>query len=134
MPRTVPTMQNYQTQNANSVGVQKPCSGKGREKGPTCTHRTHTTWRGREETHSRRTLELGCFSTTRFYHTRPLNVVSLSADCSPEAEDPPSDVWSEGQSGLMLHHGPTSLPLASSHHVGLMSTDIIMRRRIRTGQ
>ena len=45
MPRTAPTTKNYRTQNVNSVGVEKPCSRKGRERTNLHTAGIHNTER-----------------------------------------------------------------------------------------
>lgn len=63
-----------------------------------------------------------------------LRAQSLVVNHGPEADDPSSDVWSGGHSGLTLRHKAYVTPLTSSHHVGMMSSHVVTRRRVGTVQ
>lgn len=46
-----------------------------------------------------------------------------------EAEDPPSDISSEGNSGLILRHSAYVIHLTLSDHVGILTSHIITKKR-----
>lgn len=73
------------------------------------------------------------------YGVPPLSTVSLSVVSATHdepqsiADDPSSEYWQKVNSGLMPHHNAHLIHLASSYHVGILSSHII-RGRVRTVQ
>lgn len=67
------------------------------------------------------------------YSSAPSISLLPMVNCSPETNDHSLMYGQKASKSPRLHHNAYVIPLASSHHVGALSSHIITQRRVSTG-